>query len=80
MKGPIIGGSPFLPFVGPVGMASAAEAGTTVIGEGMARVEATAAEIPGSVILNDMPVFTGTAEQVTNKMMQYNRQWILQID
>jgi hypothetical protein len=44
----------------------------------MARVEAVAAKIPGSVILNDMPAFTGTAEQVTSQMMQYNRQWILQ--
>ena len=55
----------------------AAESGTTVIGEGMARVEAAASKIPGSKILNDMPKFTGTADQVTSQMMQYNRQWIL---
>lgn len=56
---------------------SAAKQGVTVIGEGMARVEAAAAKIPGSTILNTMPKFTGTAEQITSKMMQYNRQWIL---
>ena len=56
---------------------SAANEGVTVIGEGMARVEAAAAKIPGSVILNTMPKFTGTAEQITSQMMQYNRQWIL---
>jgi hypothetical protein len=55
-----------------------AKTGTTVIGEGMARVEAAAAKIPGSVILNDMPIFSGTADQVTSQMMQYNRQWILE--
>ncbi|MGV8096319.1 MAG: DUF6443 domain-containing protein [Mangrovibacterium sp.] len=55
----------------------AAKSGTTIIGEGMARVEAAAASRPGSVILNDMPKFTGTADQVTSQMMQYNRQWIL---
>jgi RHS repeat-associated protein len=55
----------------------AAKEGVTIIGEGMARVEATAAKIPGATIMNTMPVFTGTAEQITSKMMQYNRQWIL---
>ncbi len=55
-----------------------ANKGITVIGEGMARVEATAAKIPGSVILNDMPAFNGTGYQVTNQMMHYNRQWILE--
>ncbi|WP_367916644.1 hypothetical protein [Leadbetterella sp. DM7] len=44
----------------------------------MARVEAAASKIPGAKILNDMPKFTGTADQVTSKMMQYNRKWILQ--
>jgi hypothetical protein len=51
--------------------------GTTIIGEGMARVEAAASKIPGSKILNGMPKFTGTADQVTSQMMQYNRKWIL---
>ena len=32
----------------------------------------------GSVILNNMPKLTGTADQVTSQMMTYNRQWILQ--
>lgn len=54
-----------------------AKGGTTVIGEGMARVEAAASKIPGAKILNDMPKFTGTADQITSQMMQYNRQWIL---
>jgi RHS repeat-associated protein len=53
------------------------ESGQTIVGEGMSRVEAAAANNPGSVILNDMPAFSGTSEQVTSKMMQYNRQWIL---
>jgi hypothetical protein len=35
----------------------------------MARVEAIAAKIPGSKILNTMPKFTGTAEQITSQMM-----------
>jgi len=56
----------------------AAEPGVTVIGEGMVRVEAAASEIPGAKILNDMPKFTGTAEQITSQMMQYNRKWILE--
>lgn len=30
------------------------------------------------VILNNMPKFAGTADQVTSQMMTYNRQWILQ--
>jgi len=51
--------------------------GVTVVGEGMARVEAAASKIPGAKILNDMPKFTGTADQVTSQMMTYNRQWIL---
>ena len=55
----------------------AAKEGMTIVGEGMARVEAAAAKNSGSVILNNMPSFTGTADQVTSQMMQYNRQWIL---
>lgn len=51
--------------------------GVTVIGEGMARVEATASKIPGAHTLNNMPKFTGTAYQITSKMMAYNRQWFL---
>ncbi|CAF4717920.1 unnamed protein product, partial [Rotaria socialis] len=44
----------------------------------MKRVGVEAAKRPGSVILNNMPKFTGTADQVTSQMMTYNRQWILQ--
>jgi RHS repeat-associated protein len=54
-----------------------AKTGTTVIGETKKRVSTTAAEIPGAKTLNTMPNFTGTADQVTSQMMQYNRQWIL---
>ncbi len=43
----------------------------------MARVEAAVAKIPGARILNDMPEFKGKAWEITSKMMQYNRQWIL---
>ena len=56
----------------------AAKVGQTIIGEGMKRVSVEAAKRPGSVILNNMPKFTGTADQVTSQMMTYNRQWILQ--
>jgi len=55
-----------------------AKGGQTIIGEGMKRVSVEAAKRPGSVILNNMPKFTGTADQVTSQMMTYNRQWILQ--
>jgi hypothetical protein len=55
-----------------------AKEGTTVIGEGMKRVSKEAAKHSGSVILNNMPKFTGTADHVTSQMMSYNRQWILQ--
>jgi len=58
--------------------ANAAKGGQTIIGEGMKRVSVEAAKRPGSVILNNMPKFTGTADQVTSQMMTYNRQWILQ--
>jgi RHS repeat-associated protein len=54
--------------------------GPVIIGETMARVEAAAAKIPGSKILNDMPDFKAmgmSASQVTSAMMQYNRKWIL---
>lgn len=44
----------------------------------MKRVSMEAAKRPGSVILNNMPKFTGTADQITSQMMTYNRQWILQ--
>lgn len=44
----------------------------------MKRVRVEAAKLPGSVILNNMPEFIGTADQVTSKMMTYNRQCILQ--
>ncbi|MGF7231947.1 RHS repeat-associated core domain-containing protein, partial [Arachidicoccus sp.] len=56
---------------------TAAKTGTTVIGETMDRVIDAAAKIPGARILNTMPEFTGTADQITSQMMQYNRKWIL---
>ena len=56
----------------------AAKEGQTIIGEGMKRVSMEATKRSGSVILNDMPKFTGTADQVTSQMMTYNRKWILQ--
>ncbi|MDR0938374.1 MAG: hypothetical protein LBN29_03315, partial [Mediterranea sp.] len=56
---------------------AAGSEGVTVVGEGMARVEQAASKIPGARILNDMPAFTGTAEQITSQMMQYNRRWLL---
>ncbi len=56
----------------------AAKGGQTIVGEGMKRVSAAAAQNSGSVILNNMPKFTGSANQVTSQMMTYNRQWILQ--
>lgn len=59
-------------------ISNAAKQSKTIIGETMVRVEAAAAKNPGSVILNDMPKFTGSAHQVTSKMMTYNRKWILQ--
>jgi hypothetical protein len=55
-----------------------AKTGQTIIGEGMKRVSIEAAKRPGSVILDNMPTFTGTADQITSQMMTYNRQWILQ--
>ena len=48
--------------------------GQTIVGEGMKRVSAAAAQNPGSTILNNMPKFSGLPHQVTSKMMQYNRQ------
>ena len=56
----------------------AAKGGQTIVGEGMKRVSMEAAKRPGSVTLNNMPKFTGTADQITSQMMTYNRQWILQ--
>ncbi|GAA4762835.1 MULTISPECIES: RHS repeat-associated core domain-containing protein [Flavobacterium] len=50
----------------------------TIVGEGMKRVGMEAAKHPSSVILNNMPKFTGTADQITSQMMTYNRQWLLQ--
>lgn len=49
----------------------------TVIGEGKKRVSTEAAKREGPVILNNMPNFTGTADQVTSQMMTFNRQWLL---
>ena len=55
----------------------AAKSGQTIVGEGMKRVSAAAAKNPGSTILNNMPAFSGSAHQVTSKMMYYNRRWLL---
>ena len=52
--------------------------GLTIVGEGMKRVSTEVASHPNSVILNNMPRFTGTRDQITSQMMTYNRQWILQ--
>ena len=49
----------------------------TVVGEGMNRVKVEASKMPGAKILNDMPEFTGTEDQITSKMMTHNRKWIL---
>jgi hypothetical protein len=68
----------FVPELGGArGTTAAAKTGTTVVGETMDRVIQASSEIPGSKILNTMPQFTGTADQITSQMMQYNRQWIL---
>lgn len=74
----IVGGE----FVGPTleglgWLGRGSEMAPTIIGEGMGRVEAAAAKISGARILNTMPEFTGTADQITSQMMQYNRQWLL---
>lgn len=63
------------------GLGGGAKQGTVVVGETMVRVEAFAAKIPGSKILNDMPDFKAmgmNSDQVTSAMMQYNRRWILE--
>ena len=52
--------------------------GQIIIGEGMKRVSAAAAKNPGSIILNNMPKFSGSPHQITSQMMQYNRKWLLQ--
>jgi len=43
----------------------------------MKRVEAASQGTTRAKIFNDMPTFTGTVDQVTSQMMQYNRKWIL---
>lgn len=58
--------------------ANSAGRGPVIIGETMKRVGAAAEGIPGAKILNEMPKFTGTVDQVTIQMMQYNRKWILE--
>jgi RHS repeat-associated protein len=58
-------------------LAYGANGSKTIIGETMLRVEVAAAKNPGSVILNDMPLFSGKPWQVTSQMMHYNRQWLL---
>lgn len=57
--------------------ANTAGRGPVIVGETMSRVTEAARGVPGAKILNDMPTFTGTADQVTSSMMQYNRKWIL---
>ena len=57
---------------------NAARGGQTIVGEGMKRVSTAAANNPGSTILNNMPAFSGSRHQVTSKMMEFNRKWILQ--
>ena len=57
---------------------SAVRRGQTIVGEGMKRVRTAAAKNPGSTILNNMPKFSGSRDQVTSQMMQYNRKWLLQ--
>ena len=44
----------------------------------MKRVSAAAEKNLGSTTLNNMPKFSGSPHQVTSKMMEYNRKWILQ--
>ena len=39
----------------------------------MKRVSIEAAKHPGSVILNTLPKFTGTAYQIKSQMITYNR-------
>lgn len=50
----------------------------TIVGEGMKRVRVTAEKNPGSIILDDMPEFSGSRDQVTSQMMEYNRKWLLE--
>jgi hypothetical protein len=57
---------------------SAANGGVTIIGEGMKRVSMEATKHAGSIILNKIPKFIGTSDQITSQMMTYNRQWMLQ--
>ena len=55
--------------------------GPVIIGETMKRVEMEAAKYPGAKILNDMPEYMNmglTDYEVTIKMMEYNRKWILE--
>ena len=48
----------------------------------MTRVEAAAGRVPGGAkILNDMPEYWNMGlkpHEVTSKMMQYNRKWLLE--
>ena len=57
--------------------ANTAGRGPVIVGETMSRVTEAARGVPGVKILNDMPTFTGTADQVISSMMQYHRKWIL---
>jgi RHS repeat-associated protein len=65
-------------FGGQVSALKAAAPTQTIVGEGMKRVSTAAARNPNSVILNNMPKFKGSADQVTSQMMAYNRNWLLQ--
>jgi len=59
------------------GKVNPANGGNTIIGEGMKRVTMEAAKRPGSVILDNMPKFTGTPHQIISQRMVFNRQWFL---
>ncbi len=61
-----------------LGEVNSTNTGFTVIGETMARVENYAAKLPNATILNNMPTFTGSTDQITSQMMSYNRNWFLQ--
>jgi hypothetical protein len=51
-----------------------------IVGETRARVQPAAERLPGVRILNDMPDFSALGledEEVTSRMMSFNRKWLL---
>lgn len=55
--------------------------GPVIVGETMKRVETAAAKYTDAKILNDMPEYWNMGlkdYEVTSKMMEYNRKWILE--